>query len=284
MNEIKFLPFGENGFTSIGTANLNGCSAIMILSNFGAILGHIAPLPDNHAGNPAAGDEHAKSKMSLLQSLYTSNQRYFPTGSDGWVVCAMFDGEVALPDQQRIFERVLTDLHLPCSLRTYTVAATRARSEESPGKGTVFISGNGNSPTVYVEDVEVTIGNPPRGGSSSTTGYGVSSAAPFSHALAVPECGSSPTSCFVAPVASSTYAVVPAGLLSYASQSTTHTSSPDEPYYYVQDRVHYYYANGTSTRLADRPKNVWVLNENGWADTNRQKKWRYWDGRTVSFG
>jgi hypothetical protein len=66
MNEIKFLPFGENGLTSIGTANLNGCSAVMVLSNFGAILAHIAPLPDDHGGNPEAGDEHAQSKMDHL--------------------------------------------------------------------------------------------------------------------------------------------------------------------------------------------------------------------------
>ncbi|XMA20332.1 hypothetical protein WAI453_013123 [Rhynchosporium graminicola] len=237
INEVKFLPFGENGLTSIGTANLNGCSAVMVLSNFGAILGHIAPLPDNHAGNPAAGDEHAESKMSLLKSL--------------------------------IFERALTDLHLLCSLQTYIVAVTRARSGVSPAKGTIFISGHGNSPRVYIEDVEVTIRNHPSGGESLTTSYGSSLAAPLAYTpQAVPGYGSS----------SNSYSIVP------AVASTPEASSSDEPYYYVRDRVYYYHANGVSTRLADPPKNVWVLNENGWADTNRQKMWRYWDGRTTSFG
>ncbi|KAG9228139.1 hypothetical protein BJ875DRAFT_342699, partial [Amylocarpus encephaloides] len=155
MNEVKFMRFGENGMTSIGTANLNGCSAVMVLSNYGAILRHIAPLPDNHADNPSAGDEHAQTKMDLLRSLYTLHQQCFPTGSNGWVVCAMFEGEVGLPDQQRIFGNTLTGLGLSCSLQTYKVSATRDRRYTWPGQGTVFIQGAGNNPIVYVEDVPV---------------------------------------------------------------------------------------------------------------------------------
>ena len=262
LNEIAFLPFGAYGLTSIGTANMNGCSAVVVLSKLGAILAHIAPLPHDHVGNPEAGDEHAQSKMDLLKSIYRSNEQYFPPGSAGWVVCAMFEGVVALPDQQRIFQRALSDLNLPCSLKTYTVAATRACSGTSPGHGTVFIQENGNNPRVYIEDVEVTIRDLPGGGASGyTAGYSSRSGS-----------GSSPTS----------YSVAPAELSTYAPESTTHTYS-DGPYYHIRDNGNYYYENWAGERLWSRPKNVWIFKETGWADTESSQKWRFWDGKSASY-
>jgi len=63
MDEVKFLAFGQNDLTSIGTANLNGCSAVMIVSICGAILAHIPPRPNAHAQDLEAGDRHAQAKM-----------------------------------------------------------------------------------------------------------------------------------------------------------------------------------------------------------------------------
>lgn len=272
MNEFKFLRFGDNGITSIGTANLNGCSAVMVLSAFGAILGHIAPLPDDHSDRSTAGDDHARSKMDLLRSLYTANKRYFPTGSNGWVFCAIFEGEVGLPDQQKIFQDSLVNLGLPYSFRTYTAAATRHRRGTTAGQGTVFIQSNGKNPLVYIEDVDVT---PQESHGENTSEYTVQySSTPggtsfgYTTQYSLTSEGNSLTS---------------AGSSTIASQSSIDDTSTQAPYYFVRGKIYYYFANGKNTPLSERPKNVWVFNENGWSESIEGQKWRIWDGRSVSY-
>jgi len=274
MDEIKFLRFGENEITSIGTANLNGCSAVMIISAFGAILGHIAPLPDDHFNRLTAGNDHARSKMDLLESLYTAKKRHFPTGSNSWVVCAMFEGEVGLPEQQKIFEDTLLNLDLPYTFRTYTATATRNRQGTTTGQGTVFIQSNGNSPLVYIEDVLMTAQDLYGENafenmaqySSTSRGNAVGYTAQYS----LPSGGNSSTSA--------------AGPSTNFPQSSINNTSTQAPYYFVRDKIYYYFANGENTILSERPKNVWVFNENGWSQSSQGQKWRFWDGRSVSYG
>jgi hypothetical protein len=55
-----------------------------------------------------------------------------------------------------------------------------------------------------------------------------------------------------------------------------------EQYYFVQDKKHYYYDNG-SVVAVDRPMNQWVRNERGWSETDRKKIWRYWDGKKTFY-
>ncbi|KAG9231499.1 hypothetical protein BJ875DRAFT_498264 [Amylocarpus encephaloides] len=53
-------------------------------------------------------------------------------------------------------------------------------------------------------------------------------------------------------------------------------------YFYVYEGT-YYYCDGGNVTKVDPPKNQWVLNQNGWKDTGRTKKWRFWDGRVISY-
>lgn len=52
------------------------------------------------------------------------------------------------------------------------------------------------------------------------------------------------------------------------------------PDFYVKNGQ---YFSGDGNPLLECPKNVWVYNERGWSDTGREKKWRYWDGKKVSY-
>ncbi|KAI9736072.1 MAG: hypothetical protein M1818_006248 [Claussenomyces sp. TS43310] len=153
MDEVRFLAFGQNGLTSISTRNLNGCSAVMIVSKQGAILGHFPPRPSSYSQDLEAGDNHIRAKIREVAALYKSNQQYFPSGHN-WVVCALFKGEVALPDQQKIMEDTLASLGLSSSLRTYE-ASKRNSKNWFPGQGTVFVDGGGPVPDVYIEDKRV---------------------------------------------------------------------------------------------------------------------------------
>jgi hypothetical protein len=155
MDEVKFLQFDPSGLSSIGTANLNGCSAVMIVSIYGAILGHIPPRPDGTSQDLDAGDRHARMKMQEVATLFTTYKNYFPSGGNTWVLCAVFQGEVALPDQQKIMQDGLSNLGLSLSSITYVVG----RMGSNPGKGTVFIDGSVQVPIVYVEDKNVSQGS-----------------------------------------------------------------------------------------------------------------------------
>ncbi|TVY14152.1 hypothetical protein LARI1_G007779 [Lachnellula arida] len=52
-------------------------------------------------------------------------------------------------------------------------------------------------------------------------------------------------------------------------------------YYFVRDGKYYLNDNG-KVDPSERPSHKWVYNENGWKDTQRQKKWRY-GGKQVSY-
>lgn len=149
MDEVKFHPFGESGKSSIGTAYLGGCSAVMIVSKYAAIVGHTAPLPPNsHPSDIHAGDRHAQERMDEVAKLYHTNRKYFKR-EGSWVLCAMYAGELGLPDQQRIMTDSFLKMGLLPDQVTYTVGEDRR--EPFPGQGTVYIDGNG----VYIEDRKV---------------------------------------------------------------------------------------------------------------------------------
>lgn len=112
MNDVQFLAFHQSTQSAIGTEGLSGCSVVMVTSQHGAILAHIPPRPsmadpqDQHAG-----DQNAQALMSRVASLYTQQQTYFPI-TDTFLVCAVYAGDVALPDQKRIIEDNIFQLGL----------------------------------------------------------------------------------------------------------------------------------------------------------------------------
>lgn len=102
MDEVRGIVFGAKS-QCIGTVGLGGCSSVLIVSIYGAILAHIPPRPkDSDPTDISAGDRHVQVKMNEVVQLYTRFQSYFPTNTQSWVVCAVFQNNLALPDQQQI--------------------------------------------------------------------------------------------------------------------------------------------------------------------------------------
>ncbi|KAF7718365.1 Uncharacterized protein PECH_001040 [Penicillium ucsense] len=87
--------------------------------------------------------------MSRVAALYQQSRGYFPS-ADTVVVCAWFNGAVALPDQMEIMSSSLRQLGLSPIIRTYHVPGNR----NIPGQGTVIAIKGANQPTpqIYVED------------------------------------------------------------------------------------------------------------------------------------
>ncbi|KAJ9400281.1 hypothetical protein DTO282F9_2749 [Paecilomyces variotii] len=64
MNKVGSVSF-DQAPKAIGTKNLNSCSAVMMVSVKGAILGHISPLP-TITNDPSAGENHIKKNSSRV--------------------------------------------------------------------------------------------------------------------------------------------------------------------------------------------------------------------------
>lgn len=137
----------------IGTDGLGSCSVVLVVSAFAAILGHVAPRPDNsNVANENAGDNHIRTFMGNFVGYYRQSAAYFPAGSNSWVVCAAFGGAIALPDQQRIMENYLRDAGLDVDAsQTYKVPFTAEHAD----RGSVFVDSRGDRVRVYVENREI---------------------------------------------------------------------------------------------------------------------------------
>lgn len=277
MDDVQFLYFGNRGLTSIGTANLNGCSAIMIVSIYGAIIAHIPPRPNCQSQDPEAGDRHVRTKMQEVTTLYNKVKRYFPAGGSSCVVCATFQGEVALPDQQRIIQECLDGLGFANSHVTYKAGARRAAFS---GQGTVFVDGRGQVPMVYVEDTNISAA-----AKWSSSSYRVSSSRYLADSSIQDQAQYSPTypteySALYSPRQRGSDAQS-ASSSEEEDKASAHVTT--ESYYYVRDNQYFLSESEETILLPGCPKNVWVFNEKGWA-LNRSAKWRLWDGKSVQYG
>ncbi|KZF20701.1 hypothetical protein L228DRAFT_284646 [Xylona heveae TC161] len=148
MDDVQFAAFSQQ-LSAIGTRDLAGCSVVAITSPYGAILAHIPPVP-YATQDPYAGDRHVQEMMIRVQSLYTQHRSYFPAANT-FVVCAVYEGEVALPDQKRIIETHVQQMGLTFRPVHYVTP----RNPLNPGHGTVLVDAvnvSGQMPAVYIED------------------------------------------------------------------------------------------------------------------------------------
>ncbi|KAM0280820.1 hypothetical protein ACHAQH_003850 [Verticillium albo-atrum] len=147
MHETAFVPFDVH--QAVGTAGLGSCSVVAIASDRAVILAHIPPLPDMHSQQPGAGDANVRQMMRRVERLYQDNRRFFDN-AEGRVTCAIYAGEVALPDQVAIMQEQLRCLGFEPSTDYYQVPG-----DASVGRGTVVIVApphHQGQVRVYVED------------------------------------------------------------------------------------------------------------------------------------
>ena len=148
MGGIMFVSFQNT--RAIATEHLGSCSVVVIASPHAAILAHIPPLPGQATTDPYAGDRQAQSFMNQVAILYQQNSAFFPS-AQGVVVCAVYNGSVALPSQRDIMSSSLQRMGITTIVRTYTVPAYG----NFAGRGTVIAFGPSSTnpqPLIYVED------------------------------------------------------------------------------------------------------------------------------------
>ncbi|OJJ51380.1 hypothetical protein ASPZODRAFT_127452 [Penicilliopsis zonata CBS 506.65] len=150
MNQVHFILFASN-IRAIGTRNLNGCTAVAIVSPFAAILAHIPPLP-YPTTDPYVGLDNVQAKMGEVAFLYQQNRRFFPSDQSSLVVGAIFGGAVALSDHLTCIRGLVEQNGLTAELALYEV---NGGGHLDAAKGTVFIDARHGSPSVYIEDQQV---------------------------------------------------------------------------------------------------------------------------------
>jgi hypothetical protein len=156
MNEVEFISFADTEtMKAIGTRNLNSCTGVMLVSTRGAILAHISPLPIQTT-DPHAGEIHVRRKMTELLNLYRDKKefRLGPETKKTGIVCGIFMGQIALPDQKELIESILLE-NLEDNPRPKLIPyPITAGGHMQAAGGTVFVDGRHGIPRVYVEDVD----------------------------------------------------------------------------------------------------------------------------------
>ncbi|PWY83898.1 hypothetical protein BO94DRAFT_547541 [Aspergillus sclerotioniger CBS 115572] len=154
MNKVGFISFSDDQTKKvIGTRNLNSCTAVMLASTKGAILAHISPLP-GPTNDPDAGEKHVREKMTEFVDLYLFKKdiRLGPEMKQSGIVCGIYLGQIAVPDQQRLIESILQE-NLEDKPRPKVIPyQINVGGHNQAAGGTVFIDGRHPLPKVYVED------------------------------------------------------------------------------------------------------------------------------------
>lgn len=85
--QVLVVPIGEVLFVNhqetpaIGTRGLGSCSVAMIVSEYGAILAHISPLPLRPSAaalaDPHAGDNNVRGMMDRVHEVFTRHREFF---------------------------------------------------------------------------------------------------------------------------------------------------------------------------------------------------------------
>lgn len=154
MNKVGFVSFtGAQTQKAIGTRNLNSCTAVMLVSTKGAILAHISPLP-GFTTDRDAGEKHVREKMTELLDLYRRQKdfRLGPEMKKSGIVCGIYLGQIAVPDQKQLIEDILLENlegNPPPRLVPYQI---NTGGHNQAAGGTVFIDGRHELSKVNVED------------------------------------------------------------------------------------------------------------------------------------
>ncbi|KAK1811765.1 hypothetical protein LTR12_013862 [Friedmanniomyces endolithicus] len=155
MNDVQFCDFRQT-VKAIGTRDLKGCHVVIVVSGYGAVLGHISPRSGRQQpGEVHGGDNHIDEQMQRLKTVYESfkARNFFPqSGSGTHTIHAMLNGEIALPDQKELIERHLMEMGLPRPTSFSYNVDLHANANADSSKGTVLLLGNSSPPTLLVED------------------------------------------------------------------------------------------------------------------------------------
>lgn len=136
--------------------DLNGGTAVAIISGVAVILAHIGSRAPNSGPTDITGDALEIRIMATMQSVFNMHRDCFPDlGTNAVVVYGANKGEVTSPDQVKTVCDKLGDLMLLPGCASYEVTPAAQRSQAA---GTFLVEGRHEqreAPAAYVENVQV---------------------------------------------------------------------------------------------------------------------------------
>ncbi|PPJ52143.1 hypothetical protein CBER1_10992 [Cercospora berteroae] len=136
MNEVALLK-PTSAKRVIGTRDLNGCSAILVVGK-GIILAHISPYPPQGGSKNKsnAGLKHFSAKVKEVVQLFDDNRALFDDETVSWSIFAQMDDETPLEHQLDYAKRKFRKAGLPNEPAYYKVENPRPLTNPV-NKGTV---------------------------------------------------------------------------------------------------------------------------------------------------
>ncbi|KAK2768151.1 hypothetical protein FQN54_000003 [Arachnomyces sp. PD_36] len=156
MNTLQTISFtGHTPHRAIGTRNLNGCTAIIVISEFAALIAHISPLPYS-TSDPYAGEDQMRHFVQrICHKLRNLDEDFYSAGRmKAGIVCATVGGRVALPEQVRLAEDTLMRVCGRGRVGVFKYEAGNGGGHTG-ARGTVFVDGSAGFGKVFVEDKDV---------------------------------------------------------------------------------------------------------------------------------
>src|ERR1700744_565508 len=106
MGDVKISVFDRHDETRfVCTQDLNGCSAVLIVSTKACIIAHIPPLP-SYTNDPYIGASNVRYMMERVLSTFMEHRHLF-VECQSWVIVATWGGQLALPEQASILEATI---------------------------------------------------------------------------------------------------------------------------------------------------------------------------------
>ncbi|KAF3482484.1 uncharacterized protein GIQ15_05243 [Arthroderma uncinatum] len=153
LNMVVGIEFDDPRHNCLVAENLNGCTAVVIISDHAAVMANILPRPTIYDSDPYIGDKNMKEKVVELVEFISRHRDKFPLYACwAWVIYAVLDGETGLPGQKGIINDVLTTMGISRADHPYSVLVGRPRPA---GQGTVVIDARSGRPEVYIDDLRV---------------------------------------------------------------------------------------------------------------------------------
>lgn len=173
MDRARHIHFAANKH-GLDIEHLNSCTAFVIASPTGAILGHFSPRPQGAPADAPAGDTYIKAKMDDIDALLREHKQDFPIGgSAGVIAYAVYRGAIALPSQKKIIENCFQKWEIP--LKGFDCTVLEANQPRPPGKGSVMVIHQDGKVCVIVEDRARAVVSTPSTSSSAATFFKASS-------------------------------------------------------------------------------------------------------------
>lgn len=146
----------DNDEIAIGTKDLNGCSALVIIDK-GVIMAHIAPMsPKNQEAQASSGFPHFMAQARAAVTSMKNHEALFEENTTTWGIFARLGSDIPLDHYAAWVRKLFEHLGSTMNLASYDVNSTDRRERHLPTGSVFVIKKEDRRPRLFLEDQEKT--------------------------------------------------------------------------------------------------------------------------------